>query len=245
MRSINQLFPRMCQRFAAYATLGGLLLTAPTAFAQAASNAGQQPESTCPSTSANADPLSVEREIQWHGVSGWARACWVDADEQAKARVVLELQINGQLLVRHQVTASEEIEGQLDTLRFETTPFVLSDTGLTVALRLASRNRGAIIDDSFNYLWLYQFDGRALRRVFDMTAQESHDPRGCDRQCAPPSRSRSIVIVQAGAGHNGLRDLRTRQKSWSETANVKPRGGAPAWQDQRYFFDGNKYQAQN
>ena len=102
MRSINQPFRLICQRFAAYATLGGLLLTASTAFAQAAFNAGPQPEATCPSTAADADPLSAEREIQWRGASGWARACWVDGNEQAKGQVVLALKFEGHPLVRHQ-----------------------------------------------------------------------------------------------------------------------------------------------
>ncbi|OYT89008.1 MAG: hypothetical protein CFE46_00810 [Burkholderiales bacterium PBB6] len=114
-----------------------------------------------------------------------------------------------------------------------------------MALRLSTRNRGAIIDDSFVYLWLYQFDGQQLRRVFDMAADQISAPRGCDGACDLPSRSQAVLLIQPGAGHHGLRDLRQRQKTWTVGPGGKPVGGAPRWNDQLYVFDGVKYQAKN
>jgi hypothetical protein len=222
-----------------------LALAVSCSLAQTAAPSGTQVEHACPPSSTDAGTLIAEQNILWLGASGSARACWVGGNGQANDRVVLELQIEGLPLVRQQLPANEEIEGQLDELRFDNTPFVLSDTGLTLALRLAARNRGTLFDDSFVYLWLYQFDGHALKRVFDMATDEIHGTRSCDKTCRPPSRSHSILIVQAGSGHQGLRDLRQRQKTWMESPNGKPRTGTPAWRDQLHIFDGNKYQTQN
>ena len=222
-----------------------LALAVSSSSAQTASALTTQLEAVCPLSSADASALISEQNIQWREASGSARACWVGSNGQANDRVVLELQIKGLPLVRQQLLTNEEIEGQLDELRFDNTRFVLSDTGLTLALRLAARNRGTQFDDSFVYLWLYQFDGQALKRVFDITTEEIHDTRSCDKKCGSPSRSHSIVIVQAGSGHHGLRDLLQRQKTWMEGPNGRPRGGTPAWRDQLHIFDGNKYQTQN
>jgi len=217
------------------------------AWAQSTRAAGAALEPACPPSSADADPLTAVQNFQWQGRNVVARACWIGGKDRQGDRVVLELQLEGQPLVRQQVSAGPSLEGPLEELRFDNTRFVLSErveSGLTLGLQLTTRNRGAQMDDRFMYRWLYHFDGSRLRRVFEMTADERSDSRGCNNDCAPATLSHSILIVQPGAGHHGLRDLRQRQKSWTEGPDGKPLGGVPPWSDQIYFFDGVSYQRQ-
>lgn len=222
-----------------------VVLMALPAWAQAngASAPGLAP--VCAEASADGDPLWARRIFTWQGRQLEARACWLGQQAGQGDRVVLELQLEGQPLVRHQTPADQSLEGALDELRFDSTRFMLAERaegGLTLALRLATRNRGAEMDDRFVYLWLYQFDGRRLQRVLEMSTDERSDFRGCNDECAPATVSRSVVVVQPGAGHHGLRDLRLRQRSWTEGPDGQPVGGLPPWRDQIHVFDGISYQ---
>jgi len=231
------------------AIAAALLAVAPVwpAWGQATGSAGVAPAPACALSSTDTDPLTAVRDLQWQGHKGVARACWVGGQGRQGKQVVLELQVEGQPLQRHSIPAGQSLEGSLDELRFDNARFALSDPperGLTLALRLSTRNRGAQMDDRFVYLWLYQFDGRQLQHVFDMTVDERSDFRDCGNDCAPATLSHSVLIVQPGPGHHGLRDLRQRQKSWTEGPDGKPLGGMPPWSDQIYFFDGVRYQRQ-
>ena len=222
-----------------------VVLIASPARAQAPASPATDRAPVCAEASADSDLLRARRTFTWQGRQLEARACWVGQQEGQGDRVVLELQLEGQPLVRHQMPADQSLEGALDELRFDSTRFMLAehaDGGLTLGLRLATRNRGAEMDDRFVYLWLYQFDGRRLRRVFEMSTDERSDSRGCNNDCAPATVSRSVVVVQPGAGHHGLRDLRLRQRSWTEGPDGQPMGGVPPWRDQIHVFDGVSYQ---
>jgi len=229
------------------AIAAALLVVAPVspAWGQATGSAGAAPAPACARSSTDTDPLTAVRDLRWQGRKGVARACWVGGQGRQGNQVVLELQVEGQPLLRQPISADQGLEGALDELRFDNTRFALSErpeSGLTLGLRLITRNRGAQMDDRFEYLWLYQFDGSRLRRVFEMTADERSDFRGCNNECAPATLGHSVLIVQPGAGQHGLHDLRLRQKSWTEGPGGKPVGGVPPWSDQIYFFDGVSYQ---
>jgi len=217
------------------------------AWGQATGSAGAAPAPACARSSTDTDFLTAVRDLQWQGRKGVARACWLGGQGRQGNQVVLELQVEGQPLLRHSIPADQSLEGSLDELRFDNARFALSEPperGLTLALRLSTRNRGAQMDDRFVYLWLHQFDGSRLQRVFEMAVDERSDFRDCNNDCAPATLSHSVLIDQPGPGHHGLRDLRQRQKSWTEGPDGKPVGGTSPWSDQIYFFDGVSYQRQ-
>jgi hypothetical protein len=226
------------------AAIWGAAVPASCAQSQSADLAGAAWVSTCPASVTEASPLTAERVVQWQQRSVVLRACWIGGQGGQDDQLVLELQPAGQPVVRALVPTRQELEGQLDDVVFDDARFALSEGekhGLTIALRLTSHNRGAIIDDRFVNLWLYQFDGQRLTRVFAMVSDESHDPRTCSGTCEPPARSHAILIVKPGVGHHGLRDLRLREKTWTEGPNGKPIGGTPTWREQLFVFDGAKY----
>ena len=97
------------------------------AWGQATGSAGAAPAPACAISSTDTDPLTAVRDLRWQGRKGVARACWVGGQGRQGNQVVLELQVEGQPLLRHSIPADQSLEGSLDELRFDNARFALSE----------------------------------------------------------------------------------------------------------------------
>jgi hypothetical protein len=166
------------------------------------------------------------RKFRHGGISYTALLCLNEPNSENRVPNTLSvLTYRSDRQLAAEITVPLDIEGQVRSVKFDETTYVLSSNTLTLPVLVDARLRGFAFDQYTTDLLLFTLKERQLRQVLSQNVRRSSwasSPQ-CEASCLDTTITKTTVIILPAKPTNGMQDLQlhTRGKTVPEGVNDK------------------------